>query len=696
MKNLKKRILQTIFAAGLTFLQMGTVNAQTLPDVLNLKFNTSPSSTGKLKNYASNASKYSDSVTVLGLKTGGTAACGTGLLGNGASSAGNRVVTDVRLDLNKSWTIAFWMDGFKTQSLSYLFSNTYYSSFRFFTNGVSGAGNAYLRTNNFSLLIKGVADTLPHKVIIVHDAGAKVIKAYKDELFESAYTYADSMAIRTGVDTTFAVAGYTSSTTLENGSMMDEFMMYSYAIDTTKLSMIPIGTNPITYNVKGCGNSVTATTGKTFSKSGVYYDTLYGTGIECDTIITYNVNLYPTYMDTVSVSSCNSATYKGKTYTKSTVLYDTLNTIHGCDSIIMTEITVNYPSQDTQYFKGCGSYDFNGKTYLSSTTIMDTFTNVNGCDSIVITDITINLPAISPQSYTACGYYVGISGDTIRNSGTYFDTLTTVNGCDSVIISTITINPISVETQTYTACGFYVGISGDTIRTSGTYFDTLTTLHGCDSVIISKITINPISTSTQTISACGYYVTNTGDTLRNSLTYKDTFTNALGCDSIVTMDVTIIQVDNGVTRNGNELSSDQTNGSYIWLDCDNAYTPITGETQQTFTPTVNGNYAVEVTVQSCVDTSDCVAVTNLSFESLNANWIQVSPNPTEGIFVVTSKMHNIESLKISNANGQVVFTQDAQNQNEMTVNMKHLPSGIYFLEVEGGNNIDRLKIIKNN
>ncbi|MEY3049429.1 MAG: hypothetical protein RL365_1467 [Bacteroidota bacterium] len=63
---------------------------------------------------------------------------------------------------------------------------------------------------------------------------------------------------------------------------------------------------------------------------------------------------------------------------------------------------------------------------------------------------------------------------------------------------------------------------------------------------------------------------------------------------------------NGVTQTDVTLTADQNNATYQWIDCDNNNSPILGETNQSFTPTVTGNYAVEVTVNGCTSVSECV------------------------------------------------------------------------------------------
>lgn len=70
------------------------------------------------------------------------------------------------------------------------------------------------------------------------------------------------------------------------------------------------------------------------------------------------------------------------------------------------------------------------------------------------------------------------------------------------------------------------------------------------------------------------------------------------------------------SQNGSVLTANQTGATYQWLDCDNNYAVINSETNQSYTPAVTGNYAVEVNMNGCVDTSDCFLVDHTGIEEL--------------------------------------------------------------------------------
>ncbi|MFK7787275.1 MAG: leucine-rich repeat domain-containing protein [Crocinitomicaceae bacterium] len=78
---------------------------------------------------------------------------------------------------------------------------------------------------------------------------------------------------------------------------------------------------------------------------------------------------------------------------------------------------------------------------------------------------------------------------------------------------------------------------------------------------------------------------------------------------------------NAVVQNGTVLAASIGNALYQWLDCDNGNSPIAGATDQFFTPSVTGNYAVEITVEdlcgaSSSSVSDCFLVDYTSIDEL--------------------------------------------------------------------------------
>jgi hypothetical protein len=125
------------------------------------------------------------------------------------------------------------------------------------------------------------------------------------------------------------------------------------------------------------------------------------------------------------------------------------------------------------------------------------------------------------------------------------------------------------------------------------------------------------------VDSTGYYAV--------ELTFTDCFGTQVDTSACVYVDC-ISGIDNDVTVSGNTLTADMPGANYQWLDCDNNYAPIPGETNQWFTATSQGFYAVKITYSNLcetieVDTSSCHFVQIADIDEL-------SPNSAELVKVV--------------------------------------------------------------
>lgn len=110
--------------------------------------------------------------------------------------------------------------------------------------------------------------------------------------------------------------------------------------------------------------------------------------------------------------------------------------------------------------------------------------------------------------------------------------------------------------------------------------------------------------------------------VNSNSTFKATMSSTLGCQQSYTVAVNIQQIDNSVSKNGSVLSANAS-GTYRWLNCNNNYSVIAGQTNNTFTPTAIGSYAVEIKQNGCTDTSNCLFVScipmNLTISQSGSN-----------------------------------------------------------------------------
>lgn len=185
---------------------------------------------------------------------------------------------------------------------------------------------------------------------------------------------------------------------------------------------------------------------------------------------------------------------------------------------------------------------------------------------------------------------------------------------------------------------------------------------------------------TITDTACFLYTYN-GQTYFESGLYQDTFLNVYGCDSIITLNLNIIHPDITVSQLGTQLTSNAIGASYQWITCPTNI-PISGETNQSFTATINGDYAVIVTKNACVDTSNCIPVSNVGITEINSknqNSLVVYPNPVSKILNIElsgAPRQDVDLQKeIFNPLGKLVFTT---TKNEIDISA--YPKGFYYIK----------------
>lgn len=153
-------------------------------------------------------------------------------------------------------------------------------------------------------------------------------------------------------------------------------------------------------------------------------------------------------------------------------------------------------------------------------------------------------------------------------------------------------------------------------------------------------------------------------------------------------------LDITVTNDETVLTANLGNASYQWLDCDDNNSPITGETGETFTPSANGNYAVEITATGCTDTSACEAITilNLGENDFGAN-IKIYPNPSSGDVNIQLGQTKAVQIKLLSLEGREVF-EDNVNTSNILLDVSTYPQGVYILRISDGQSESFHKIIK--
>lgn len=171
-------------------------------------------------------------------------------------------------------------------------------------------------------------------------------------------------------------------------------------------------------------------------------------------------------------------------------------------------------------------------------------------------------------------------------------------------------------------------------------------------------------------------LTNTTATAQTT-TYTITSYDVNGVKNIQTATVTVnVNPINTVTVAGSTLTADQAGATYQWFDCNNGNTPITGETNQSFTPSIDGNYGVTVTLNSCPVNSVCNTILNTTEFEANG-LISIYPNPASNFFSINSKYDF--KLTLINQLGQTIKHFDISAGQESKIQISDLQNGLYFL-----------------
>jgi hypothetical protein len=261
---------------------------------------------------------------------------------------------------------------------------------------------------------------------------------------------------------------------------------------------------------------------------------------------------------------------------------------------------------------------------------------------------------------------------------------------------TNTVNTDVCYNSTYT---YADGTEHTNITENEAYVSTLVgqAANTCDSIVTENITVLPIAYNTVDADICsdGSYTYADG-TEHTNITADEAYVSTLvgqaanTCDSIVTENITVLIVDISVTENGITLTANITSANYQWIDCNDNNNPIISETNQSFTATVDGSYAVIIDDGTCIDTSICYIITGVGINELNNTSINIFPNPSSGNILVEGK--NIKSIRITDTNGKII-QQLAVTDKIINIDLSKEAKGIYFVNVSTEKEVVIKKIV---
>jgi len=175
------------------------------------------------------------------------------------------------------------------------------------------------------------------------------------------------------------------------------------------------------------------------------------------------------------------------------------------------------------------------------------------------------------------------------------------------------------------------------------------------------------------------------------------FTDASGNISTCSFTIT---VNNNIdisleSTTGHIITSNESDGSYQWLDCNDDYAIITGATGQSYEALVNGDYAVQITGSNgCVDTSECILINKVGIDKKGQeNTVSIFPNPSTGILNINLPQSNKNyTIEMYSMLGELIERFNNLREGATKLDLSE-NKGLFFIKVlQEGRTITHTKI----
>jgi ELWxxDGT repeat protein len=336
-------------------------------------------------------------------------------------------------------------------------------------------------------------------------------------------------------------------------------------------------------------------------------------------------------------------------------------------TIVNNIVTINGPGRVTITATQSGNDGFKA-TEISQTFCIRPATPSLGFSNSTPADPVLTSSIASVGTWTLNGIMLtGENGSTlvVRKAGSY-TFATTIDGCHSVASAPYVV-PLQEQTITFTETNHNFNQFSFVLNATASSGNAVTY-----STNNNKLTITGSAARIEAPGKVTITATQTGSDL-----FKPASKSVTIC---------IDPAKPLVIQQGNILTSDATIGNQWQLEG----VAVTGATSKTFTPAVNGNYSVQVTVDGCIGpVSEVVAIVITGIEN-EMNDVSLYPNPARNsLYVKTDHPVHVEIL---NFVGQVVnlgtFDRDIE------LNVSSYSRGIYFVKLTRSGRTVVQKILK--
>ena len=238
--------------------------AQDVPEYMYYKFDETGST---VTNDASAPVGTNPAPLMGGLTQGGTGEFGGALIGVGGSSSTNYVNTGWAANLpgTPGFTVSLWLNNIPVNtSLYYMWGDNTAGSWRSFIGGVAGAGNIIMRGGGLTdCTVTGVG---PGPSVVHWTYDGAMIRGYRDGVLTTSVA---DPAININGSGPFKVGGYSGSSCMPAGSLIDEFRLYNRPLDDAEIA------DSWDKELGGGGGATVITIGTGTGSYGIPYYTFY-------------------------------------------------------------------------------------------------------------------------------------------------------------------------------------------------------------------------------------------------------------------------------------------------------------------------------------------------------------------------------------------------------------------------------------
>ena len=200
--------------------------------------------------------------------------------------------------------------------------------------------------------------------------------------------------------TTLSVTICDGTTYTENDFNVSEAGTYTQNLQTINgcdsIVTLTLTVNPVestTLSAAICEGTTYTENGFNVSEAGTYTQNLQ-TVNGCDSIVTLTLSVNPVESTTLSAAICEGTSYteNGFNVNEAGTYTQNLQTVNGCDSIVTLNLTVNPTYNitiDASINEG-ETYEENGFNVSEAGTYVHTLQAENGCDSVITLNLTVN------------------------------------------------------------------------------------------------------------------------------------------------------------------------------------------------------------------------------------------------------------------------------------------------------------------